>query len=390
VTTRSISPGPDTAGNRQPATGNSERSDEHYMRRALDLAEKGRYTVSPNPMVGCVIVRDGVVLAEGWHHRAGELHAEAVALEQCPDVRGATMYVTLEPCCHVGRTAPCTDSVIASGVLRVVMAMTDPNEVVNGRGTEMLRAAGIAVTHGVLEAEARRLNEKFVWAITQKLPFVLVKAAMTLDGKLATVARESQWITAEAARQASLQLREEYDAVLVGSGTVAADNPRLTRRLGLADAASTSTTTSTTTSATAWTRVVLDGDAQVPQHAQLLTDGGRTILFTSAPERYTPAPNLEIVRIDARADLRRIFGELHARGIQSVVVEGGAVVHSDVIRHGLWQKMILFIAPMIVGGADAPAIFTGQAVSKLTEAYRFRFDRVQLVGRDLMVVAYPV
>ena len=376
-----MSPGQETADNRQPATGNAERSDasdEHYMRRALDLAEKGRYTVSPNPMVGCVIVRDGVVLAEGWHHRAGELHAEAVALEQCPDVRGATMYVTLEPCCHVGRTAPCTDSVIASGVSRVVIAMTDPNEIVNGRGTEMLRAAGIAVTHGVLEAEARRLNEKFVWAITQKLPFVLVKAAMTLDGKLATVARESQWITAEAARQASLQLREEYDAVLVGSGTVVADNPRLTRRLGLAGAGTT------------WTRVVLDGDAQVPPHAQLLTDGGNTILFTSVPERHTPAPNLEIVRIDARADLQRVFGELHARGIQSLLVEGGAVVHSDVIRHGLWQKMILFIAPMIVGGADAPAIFTGEAVSKLTEAYTFRFDRVELLGRDLMVVAYPV
>jgi diaminohydroxyphosphoribosylaminopyrimidine deaminase/5-amino-6-(5-phosphoribosylamino)uracil reductase len=255
--------------------------------------------------------------------------------------------------------------------------MTDPNDVVNGRGTAILRAAGIEVTHGVLEADARRLNEKFVWAVTHKLPFVLVKAAMTLDGKLATVARESQWITGEAAREAGLRLREEHDAILVGSGTVAADNPRLTRRLGLAG------------DATSWTRIVLDGDGNLPPHAQLLTDGGRTLLFTSAPQRYTPAASLEIVRIEARADLQRVLRELHARGIQSLLVEGGAVVHSDLIRSGLWQKMILFVAPMIVGGEKAPAIFTGEAVSRLTEAYTFRFDRVELLGRDLVITAYP-
>lgn len=346
------------------------------MQRALALAEQGRCSVSPNPMVGCVIVRDGVAIAEGWHRRAGEAHAEIEALRHCENARGATMYVTLEPCSHHGRTPPCVEAVIASGVSRVVIAMSDPNELVDGRGIAALRAANVEVVTGVLESEARRQNEKFVWSMRQKLPFVLVKAAMTLDGKLATVARESQWITAEAARERSLALREEYDAILIGGGTVKADNPRLSRRLGLAT--------------TPWTRVVLDGDGDVPTHAQLFTDGGRTIVFTSAPARLDPAPGLEIVPIESRADLAGVLGELHARGIHSLIVEGGSIVHSEVIRRGLWQKMMLFIAPMLVGGAEAPSIFTGEAVSRLTEAYRFRFDRCELVGSDLMIVAYPI
>lgn len=353
-------------------------NDAELMQRALALAERGRYSVSPNPMVGCVIARDGRVLAEGFHRRAGEPHAEIEALRQCGDARGATMVVTLEPCAHHGRTPPCADAVVASGVARVVIAMLDPHDVVSGRGVEKIRAAGIDVTVGLLEAEARRLNEKFVWSITQKLPFVLVKAGMTLDGKLATVTRDSQWITTEASREKSLALREEYDAIVVGSGTVAADNPRLTRRLGFNGGA------------TNWTRVVLDGDGQVPPHAQVLTDGGDTILFTSAPDRYTSAPNLEIVRIDARPDLQQVFAQLHARGIHSAIVEGGALVHAEVIRRGLWQKMLLFIAPMIVGGANAPSIFSGEPVSRLTDAYRFRFDRAEFVGSDLMVTAYPI
>ena len=347
-----------------------------FMQRALELAEHGRYTVSPNPLVGCVVVRNGAILGEGWHRRAGEPHAEVEALRGI-DARGATMYVTLEPCCHYGRTSPCTDAVIAAGLGRVVIATPDPNELVNGRGIEALRDAGIDVTVGVLEAEARRSNEKFLWSVTQRMPFVLIKAGVTLDGKLATVARESQWITSEAAREKALALREEYDAILVGSGTVKTDNPRLTRRLGLAG------------DATPWTRVVLDGDGDVSPHAQLLTDGARTILFTGNPNAHTAAPNLEIVRTEGRLQLDGVLGELHVRGIQSVMVEGGAVVHSEIIRRGLWQKMILFVAPMIVGGAEAPAILGHDGVSRLTDAYRFRFDRVEFVGSDLMITAYP-
>ncbi len=358
---------------------------EPLMRRALELAERGRCTVSPNPMVGCVIAREGVVLAEGWHQRAGQPHAEIEALRQAGDVRGATLYVTLEPCSHHGRTPPCTEAVIAAGIAHVVLAMTDPNELVNGSGIATLRAAGIEVTTGVLESEARRLNETFVWSMTHKRPFVLVKAAMTLDGKLATITRDSQWISGEAARERSLLLREEYDAILVGSGTVVTDNPRLSRRMNLAG------------DATSWTRVVLDGDGEVPPHAQVLTDGGRTLLFTSAPSRYDTAgprfggtSNVEFVSTEGRIDLERVFSELHARGIRSVIVEGGSAVHSEVIRRGLWQKMILFIAPMVIGGGEAPALFSGEPIRRLTEAYRFRFDRCELAGPDVMVTAYPV
>jgi diaminohydroxyphosphoribosylaminopyrimidine deaminase / 5-amino-6-(5-phosphoribosylamino)uracil reductase len=351
-------------------------SDETFMRRALELAEQGRFTTSPNPMVGCVLVRDGVIVGEGFHHRAGEPHAEIEALRSCPDPRGTTAYVSLEPCAHHGRTGPCADALIEAGVARVAVAMTDPHELVNGRGLERLCAAGIEVTTGVLENDARILNEKFIWSATHKLPFVLLKAAMTVDGKLATVSRESQWITSVEARERSLRLREEYDAILAGSGTVVADNPRLTRRLGLAT--------------TPWTRVVLDGDGHVPPHAQILADGGRTILFTSRASAFDKRAGVEIVATEGRADLATVLAELYARGVHSVLVEGGAIVHSEVIRRALWQKMILFVAPMIVGGGDAPSIFSGDAVARLTDAYRFRFDRVEVVGGDLMIVAYPV
>jgi len=351
-------------------------NDEEFMRRVLFLAERGRYSVSPNPMVGCVIVRDGAILSEGFHERAGETHAEIAALRACDDPRGTTLYVNLEPCSHHGRTGPCADAIISAGVKRVVLAMTDPHDVVNGRGIEKLRAAGIEVTTGVLEAEARRLNEKFTWAVTQNLPFVLLKAGMTFDGKLATVARESQWITSEEAREKSLALREEFDAILVGSGTIKADNPRLTRRLGMAN------------SVTPWTRVVLDGDGEVPPHAQLLTDGGRTIVFTSS-RQHTASDTVEIIPVEGRMDLGTVLREIYARGIQSVIVEGGSLLHSEFIRRGLWQKMIAFVAPLIIGGPEAPAILMGEGVSRLTEGYRFRFDRVEFVGADLMIVAYP-
>lgn len=324
------------------------------MRRALDLAARGRYSVSPNPMVGCLIVRDGTVIAEGWHHRAGEPHAEIEALRDV-DARGATMIVTLEPCVHYGRTPPCADAIIAAGITRVVIAMRDPHEVAAG-GVEKLREAGIEVVTGVLEAEARKLNEVFVHAVTNRRPFVVLKAGMTLDGKLATVTRESRWITSEAARQKSLELREEYDAILAGAGTIRDDNPQLTRRLGLAS--------------TPWTRIILDRRCIVPSNATVLTDGGSTIHITED------------------ADLDTLLADLYKRGIHSLIVEGGSNIHSQFIRRGLWQKMLIFIAPMVVGGAQAPSIFSGEGVAKLADAYRFMFDRVEIVGSDVMVAAY--
>lgn len=327
------------------------------MRRAMDLAARGRYSVSPNPMVGCVIVRDGNVIAEGWHQRAGEPHAEIEALRGI-DARGATMIVTLEPCTHQGRTPPCVDAIIEAGVSIVVVAMRDPHPVAAG-GIEKLREAGIEVITGVLEDEARKLNEVFVHAVTNRRPFVLLKAGMTLDGKLATVTGESKWITSEASRQKSLEMREEYDAILVGGGTVLADNPHLTRRLGLNKAR------------TNWTRIILDRGRIVPPKAHVLTDGSATI------------------HIVDDIDLDALLADLYDRGIHSVIVEGGSQVLSEFIHRGLWQKMILFIAPMFVGGSTAPSIFRSKGVAKLMDAYTFRFDRVEMVGGGAMITAYP-
>lgn len=329
------------------------------MARALELAERGRYSVSPNPMVGCVLVRDGQIIAEGWHERAGEPHAEVVALQNCDDPRGATMYVTLEPCAHQGRTGPCSEVVVKSGIRELVVATSDPHDVVNGRGLEQIRDAGIHLETGVLEDRAKRQNEKFFHAVTAHSPFVCLKAAMTADGKLATVARDSRWITGDKARQKSLELREEYDAILAGGGTIHDDDPQLTRRLGW------------NRSIEPWTRVILDRDHQVPPAARVLTDGGATIHVTHEVE------------------LAAFLRDLWARGIQSIIVEGGSQIHTAFLSQRLWQKLILFVAPMFVGGPDAPSIFAGTPAQRLTEALRFRFDHVDRVGEDLMVTAYP-
>jgi len=327
---------------------------ETHMRRAIDLARRGLFSVSPNPMVGCVIVRDGQVIAEGWHERAGHPHAEIEALRNCHDPRGATMYVTLEPCGHHGRTPPCAEAIAAAGSGRVVYAAADP---AHGGAAKL---AEVAVIGGVLEDEARRLNEKFFYATAHRRPFVLLKAAITLDGKLATVARDSQWITSEEARQAGRGLRSEYDAILVGGGTVAADNPRLTRATGIPS------------SVVGWTRIILDRDRVVPPDATVLNDGGATIHIT------------------ADVDFEQLLRDLYEKGgIQSLIVEGGSIIHSELIRRNVWQKMIVFVAPMVVGGATAPSLFCGDGVARLTDAARFRFDRVETVGADLMITAYP-
>jgi diaminohydroxyphosphoribosylaminopyrimidine deaminase / 5-amino-6-(5-phosphoribosylamino)uracil reductase len=355
--------------------------DEIYMRRALELAGKGRYGTSPNPMVGCVIVLDGRIIGEGFHSRAGEAHAEIEALRVCSESpAGATVYVTLEPCSHEGRTGPCVDALIAAGVARVVAAVGDPDSLVDGTGFRKLAEAGISVEEGLLSREAEAMNEVFLYTARHRRPFVILKAAVTLDGKLATVDRDSRWISGEAARERSLGLREEVDAILVGGGTVKADDPQLTRRLGLSR------------SITPWTRVVVDADGDLSPAARLLSDGGRTLLFTTHPQNYVKSDALEVIAASAtagRIDLDWVFQQLYDRGIRSLLVEGGSLLHSDLIVRRLWQKMIVFIAPMVIGGGSAPALFGGEAIVRLTDAYRFRFDRAEMVGDDVMIVGYP-
>jgi diaminohydroxyphosphoribosylaminopyrimidine deaminase / 5-amino-6-(5-phosphoribosylamino)uracil reductase len=355
-------------------------TDEQLMQRALELAARGRFSTSPNPMVGCVIARSGEITGEGFHRRAGEPHAEIEALRNCTsDPRGATAYVTLEPCAHHGRTPPCADALIEAGVRRVVVAVRDPFDQVDGRGIARLEAAGIEVETGLMEEAARRQNERFFYNCAAKLPFLLLKAGMTLDGKLATVGRRSRWITGEASRLRSLELREEYDAILVGSGTVRDDDPQLSRRLQLSG------------SVIPWTRAILDAEGNLPPR-RLLEDGATTLLYTTRPEHYRPSTGLELIAAEATdgaVDVRTILDDLFARGIRSVIAEGGSLLHSHLIAGRLWQKMILFVAPMIVGGAAAPSIFSGDGVVELTDAHRLRFDAVERLDGDLMITAYP-
>ena len=306
-------------------------TDEDYMREALRIARYAEGRTSPNPLVGAVIVRDGRIIAEGWHRKAGTPHAEIHALRMAGDLaRGATLYVTLEPCSHYGRTGPCAKAVAEAGIARVVVAMQDPNPKVAGRGMEMLRAAGVEVCCGVLAAEAARLNEVFLHWITTGLPFVALKTAMTLDGKIATHTGDSQWITGEASRLRVHELRDRYDAILVGIGTVLHDDPSLTTRLPDRQGKHP-------------LRIVLDSMARTPRTAKLLTDGAAPTLIAvtaRAPQERVAAlrqAGAEVLvcgegpRVDARA-LLKARGE---REMSSVFVEGGGRVNASLLAAGV-------------------------------------------------------
>ncbi|MCL6480003.1 MAG: bifunctional diaminohydroxyphosphoribosylaminopyrimidine deaminase/5-amino-6-(5-phosphoribosylamino)uracil reductase RibD, partial [Peptococcaceae bacterium] len=315
--------------------------DRYYMQMALDLARQALGRTSPNPMVGAVLVKDGRVIGQGYHTRPGTPHAEIHALREAGErAAGATLYVTLEPCCHQGRTGPCTEAILAAGVKRVVAAMTDPNPLVSGRGLERLRRAGIEVTVGVMEEEARRLNEVFIKYITTRRPFVVLKTAMSLDGKIATRSGESQWITGPQARLAVHRLRDRYDAVLVGINTVLKDNPSLTTRIPQEDGRDP-------------VRVIVDSLARTPPEARVITQQSSAPTIIAVTEK-APAQNLrrleragaQIVVVPGngpRVDLAGLMAELGRREITSVLVEGGGEIHASFLEARLVDKVIWFI-----------------------------------------------
>lgn len=362
--------------------------DHYYMQEALDLAAKAMGRTSPNPMVGAVVVRDGRVVGRGYHMRAGTPHAEIHALREAgSDARGATLYVTLEPCCHHGRTGPCTEAVIEAGISRVVMAMTDPNPLVAGKGAQRLREAGVQVECGVLEQQARRLNEVFIKYITTRLPYVVMKTAMSLDGKIATAGGESKWITGPGAREFVHRLRDRYDAILVGVGTVLADDPSLTTRLARGEGKDP-------------VRVILDSRARTPCRAKVITQvsGAPTIIVTTpgAPRenlRQLRDSGAEIVEIPAGAggvDLVALLRELGRREITSLLVEGGAGVNGSFITQGLVDKVYWFVAPKIIGGAGAPGPVGGEGISSLPEAPAVEDISIKLYGQDICIEGYLV
>lgn len=327
------------------------------LSRALGLAERGRYTVSPNPMVGAVVSARGRVVAEAWHRSAGGPHAEIIALERAGrEARGGDLYLTLEPCVHFGRTPPCAPRIVDAGIARVFVAARDPNPLVGGRGIRALRAAGVEVVEagGTLRRRAERQNEKFrVW-ITQRRPFVLAKWAATLDGKTASGSGRSRWITGPDARRRGLLFREEYDAVLVGSGTVLADDPLLTRRLKKAGHRP-------------HRRIVLDGRLRVSPAARMFRDPDGALVVTALPEDHPRATRLAASGVDVwsmpgaggRVSLARLLRRLARTGVSSLMVEGGAETLWRFFQARLADRVAVFTAPKILGGESAPGGVAG-------------------------------
>ncbi|MDB6444101.1 bifunctional diaminohydroxyphosphoribosylaminopyrimidine deaminase/5-amino-6-(5-phosphoribosylamino)uracil reductase RibD [Pseudomonas sp. 21TX0197] len=362
--------------------------DAQYMARALQLARRGHYTTHPNPRVGCVIVRDGQIVGEGWHVRAGEPHAEVHALRAAGELaRGATAYVTLEPCSHHGRTPPCADALVNAGVARVVAAMQDPNPEVAGRGLQRLAQAGIATQSGVLEGEARKLNEGFLKRMEHGLPFVRVKLAMSLDGRTAMQSGESQWITGPAARSAVQRLRAQASVVLTGADTVLVDNARLTVRadeLGL-DAQQTALVMSRPP-----LRVLVDGRLRVPLDAPFFKAGPALVATCMAvEEQYANGPECMIVAgDDGQVDLHRLLKALAARGVNEVLVEAGPRLAGAFARQGLVDEFQIFIAGKFLGSSARPLL--DWPLAQMKDAAELKITEIRAVGDDWRVIAIPV
>lgn len=354
-------------------------ADHAHMARALALAERGLYSTSPNPRVGCVLVKDGAVVGEGWHVRAGEPHAEVHALRAAgAAARGATAYVTLEPCSHHGRTPPCAEALMAAGVARVVAAMEDPNPLVAGRGLAILRQAGIEVFPGVLENEARELNIGFVSRMTRGRPWVRLKAASSLDGKTALANGQSQWITGAEARQDGHRWRARACAILSGSGTVLADDPQLNVR-GVDTERQPRP-------------VVVDSRLQTPPTARLL-DGRPALVATANPDpakaAALAAQGAEVLLLrDAagRVDLAALLQELGRRGINELHVEGGAGLNGALLAAGLVDELLLYLAPTLLGN-PALGLFGLPELTTLEQQQRLRWRDLRQVGGDLRILA---
>ena len=362
--------------------------DAHYMARASELARKGLYTTHPNPRVGCVIVRDGQIVGEGWHVRAGEPHAEVHALRAAGALaRGATAYVTLEPCSHHGRTPPCAEGLVNAGVARVVAAMQDPNPEVAGRGLKRLADAGIEVRCGVLESQARALNQGFLKRMEHGLPFVRVKLAMSLDGRTAMASGESQWITGPAARSAVQRLRAQASVVITGADTVLADGARLTVRadeLGL-DAEQTALAMSR-----APLRVLIDGRLRVPLDAPFFKAGPALVATCVPPaEQYRTGPECLVIPGDnGQIDLRQLLQALAARDVNEVLVEAGPRLAGAFAEQGLVDEYQIFIAANFLGSTARPLLEL--PLTRMSEASELKIIEMRAVGDDWRVTAIPV
>lgn len=356
------------------------------MRRALELARKAEGRTSPNPMVGAVIVKDGKVVGEGYHKRAGSPHAEIVALKKAgSNARGATLVVNLEPCSHQGKTGPCAVAVIASGIREVVVGMRDPNHLVAGKGNRLLKQAGIKVATGILKNECRRLNEVFVKFIGKHRPFVILKAAISLDGKIATEVGESKWISGPQSRKRVHQIRDKVDAIMVGAGTVLKDDPRLTVRLKNRKGKQP-------------VRVILDNKNLTPLSGRVYNAAstGKVLYVTSKQispyrENRLKRKDVEVCILkekDGGVHLPQLMKYLADRNIASVLIEGGAALYASALKEKIVDKIILFAAPIIIGGQKSPSVIGGEGVKRLKDAWKIKDLTVCQIDKDLMLEGY--
>jgi len=358
-------------------------ADIRYMSRALQLAERGLYTTAPNPRVGCVLVKGDQIVGEGWHAIAGGPHAEIVALEQAGEAAyGATAYVTLEPCCHHGKTPPCSDALIAAGVVRVVAAMEDPNPMVAGEGLRQLQQAGVETASGLLTAQAEALNPGFVQRMRSGRPFVRSKLAMSVDGRTAMASGESKWITGEAARRDVQHLRARSCAIMSGIGTVLADDPSLTVRLENGEQAPRQPL-----------RVILDPHLSTPENARFLSQPGKSLIVTATEEpeiqQWLERAGAEVIYLphgpDA-IDLHALMTVLAEREINEVLLETGAILSGAVLRAGIIDELVIYMAPKLMGDG-ARGLFHTPGLDSLADAVSLDIRDIRAVGQDWRITA---
>lgn len=364
--------------------------DDYFMQRALALALLGWGRTNPNPLVGAVIVRDGRIITEGWHARLGGDHAERAALnladEAATDVRGATLYVNLEPCSHYGRTPPCTETIIRHGIGEVVAAMADPNPKVAGSGFRQLEDAGIRVRTGVLASEARCLNEIFIKYVTTRTPFVILKSAMTLDGKIATASGDSRWVSGEVSRGQVHRLRQRVAAIMAGSGTILADDPALTARVASEDSLDP-------------IRVVVDSLGRIPLASRVVRSESKARLILASTSRIDPEKERQLLDLghwvwkldgpDGHVDLNRLMARLGEQQIDSVLLEGGGGLNAAALRAGIVDKVQFFVAPKIIGGAQAVSPVEGSGIERMQDAIRLENMVASQSGEDWLIEGYP-
>lgn len=357
-----------------------KENDRFYMERALHLAEKGQGRVSPNPMVGAILVKEGRIIGEGYHACYGGLHAERAALENCAESpEGSTLYVTLEPCCHYGKQPPCTDAILEKGIRRVVIGSGDPNPLVAGKGIGKLKAYGVEVTEGVLQEPCEKLNGIFFHFIKTKTPYVIMKYAMTMDGKLACVSGASQWVTGETARKKVHEDRDRYAAVMVGAGTVLADDPLLTCRLPQGRNP---------------VRIICDTHLRTPLHARVVATASqaRTIFASCCTDPARQKPYLEagcellaVREKNGHVDLAELMGRLGAQGIDSILLEGGAELHWSALQAGIVKKVQAYIGAKLFGGGKALSPVGGTGVLTPREAFRLEPPAITVLGEDVLL-----